>query len=116
MARSASPYLEHLHGLEHPLGGDSAAVNRQLDELLPGWRDSFGEDLPEGLDLRPAVTRMRAVLLLLQVRAAAGELSMAGMSSAQSVSTVCQWIREQLYGSELVPGLPAPRRSTDRPE
>jgi hypothetical protein len=116
MARPASPHLESAHSLDHPLGGDPAAVNRQLDELLPGWRDSFGQDLHEGLDLRPAVTRMRAVLLLLQVRAAAGELSLAGMSSAQSVSTVCQWIRDQLYGPELVPGLPAPRRSTGRPE
>jgi hypothetical protein len=88
----------------------AATVDRQLDAVLPGWRDCFGDDLPAGLDLRPTVTRMRALLLMVQVQAAAGELRLAGMSPAQSVGAVCQWLREQLYQPDLasVP-LPGPR-------
>jgi len=89
----------------------AAAVDRQLDAVLPGWRDAFGDDLPAGLDLRPTVTRMRALLLMVQVQAAAGELGLAGMSPAQSVGAVCQWIREQLYQPDLASTpLPGPRR------
>jgi hypothetical protein len=108
MVRLAPP------NLDHPLGHDVAAVNRQLDEALPGWRDVFGDDLPEGLDLRPTIARMRALLLMVQVKAAAGDLGLTGMSPAQSVSTMCQWIRGQLYDPELRPSgrvdVPPPRR------
>jgi hypothetical protein len=122
MAHDASPHPEPF------LGGDARTIDRQLDETLPGWRDYFGEDLADDVDLRPAVARVRAVLLMLQVRAAAGDLPLIGKTPAQTVSDTCEWIRAQLYGPELrgagrhesprVPpsGPPTPRGRHRQPE
>jgi hypothetical protein len=86
------------------LTSDAIAVNSQLDDVLPGWRDSFGRDLPDDVDLRPAIARMRALLLMLEVRAVTGDLALAELTPAQTVSKTCGWIRTQLYGPEALGG------------
>lgn len=83
------------------LSGDIESVDSQLDDVLPGWRESFRRDLPDDLDLRPAIARVRALLLMVQVRVAAGDLTVTGMTPTQSVGKTCEWIRAQLYGSEF---------------
>ncbi|HEY1973853.1 MAG TPA: hypothetical protein VGH89_38290 [Pseudonocardia sp.] len=83
------------------LSGDIGSVDSQLDDVLPGWRESFRRDLPEDLDLRPAIARVRALLLMVQVRVAAGDVTVTGLTPIQSVGKTCEWIRAQLYGSEF---------------
>lgn len=84
------------------MGTDVAGIERALDDAMPDWRSRFGDDLPDGMDLRPAVVRTRAWIRSLIDDTRAGRLTVTGLTPEETLIRGLEMIRAQLSGPTML--------------
>jgi hypothetical protein len=84
------------------IGTDVAGMERTLDDEMPGWRERFGSDLPDGIDLRPAVIRTRAFIVSNIEHFQRGTFTVRDLTPAQAAIMAFEIIRAQLSGPTML--------------
>lgn len=84
------------------MGTDVAGMEKWLDGEMPGWRETFGSDLPDGIDLRPAVIRTRAWIKAMVDMAGSGRLTVSNITAEQAVAWALEAVRAQLSGPTML--------------